>query len=244
MAGIAKNEANLLFRTLPAAMFERVTADVEEHPIRTVLIRADETPKFVFFPHGGSVASIVRSTLSGQMVEAGVVGREGAFSLHSVLAPPTATGSQAIVQSGGAFSKIEVGRLGEISAEHAPFRAALLAYASVFLDQVTQNLVCNRWHPIEQRLAKWLLMMRDRVRSDELALTQEFLGYMLGAHRPAVSVAVSALEGDGVVRHRRNALEIVTVEGVAERSCECYQPLRARLTEFEASIGSGRVLPA
>lgn len=193
-------------------------------------------PKYVFLPHARSVVSIVRSTVSGQMVEAGIVGREGIFSAHSLLAMPAPTGSQAIVQNTGSFSRLEIGRLRELCESHLAFRDAALMYTSVFLDQVTQNLVCNRLHAIEQRLAKWLLMMNDRVLSGELTLTQEFLGYMLGAHRPAVSVAVSSLEADGLVRHRRNVLEIVSVEGVVGRACECYKPLHVKLSEFAASV--------
>lgn len=233
MSTVASSANNLLLRTLPAEAWQRATA--EDHPIRTVLIDAEETPKFVWFPHSG-VASIVRTTLSGQMVEAGVVGHEGMFNVHSVLTAPQPTGSQAVVQHGGRFTSVEVSTVGELMRAHARFRDALLAYTSVFLDQVTQNLVCNRLHPIEQRLAKWLLMMRDRAGSDELHLTQEFLGYMLGVHRPGVSIAVSALEADGLVRHRRNALQIVSVEGIAARSCECHGPLQAKLLKFSESF--------
>lgn len=236
MSRIEQNDVNLLLRTLPSDVRRQLASEAEHHALRTILIHAEETPKHVFFPHAGSVVSIVRSTVSGQMVEAGIVGREGVFSVHSLLAPSVPTGSQAIVQSAGSFSRLDVSRLSELSETHAAFREATLMYASVFLDQVTQNLVCNRLHAIEQRLAKWLLMMNDRILSGELTLTQEFLGYMLGAHRPAVSVAVSALEADGLVRHRRNVLEIVDAEGVVGRACECYRPLHRKLGEFASSV--------
>jgi CRP-like cAMP-binding protein len=166
------------------------------------------------------------------MVEAGVVGGEGMFNIHTVLAAPAPTGSAAVVQNEGRFSRIEASRAKELFEEHVEFREAVLAYTSVFLDQVTQNLVCNRLHAIEQRLAKWLLVMRDRVASEELHLTQEFLSYMLGVHRPGVSIAVNALEADGLIRHGRNRIELRDVEGIVARCCECYRPLHEKLVEF------------
>jgi CRP-like cAMP-binding protein len=106
----------------------------------------------------------------------------------------------------------------------------------VFLDQVTQNLVCNRLHPIEQRLAKWLLVMQDRTQTAELHLTQEFLSYMLGVHRPGVSIAVTALEADGVIAHRRNRIALREREGIIARSCECYRPLHEKLRDFASEF--------
>ena len=227
---------NLLLGILPPEVLERAGVREEQHPIRDVLIGAEETPEFVFFPHARAVVSIVRSTASGHMVEAGVVGNEGLLNVHTILTTPGPTGSQAVVQNDGVMSVLEVGAARELFDEHEEFRDAALAYTSVFLDQVTQNLVCNRLHHIEQRLAKWLLMMRDRVDRDELHLTQEFLAYMLGVHRPGVSIAVSALEDDGLIRHRRNWLEIRDREGVLGRSCECYRPLHDKLRVFAASL--------
>ncbi|MDQ3283607.1 MAG: Crp/Fnr family transcriptional regulator [Acidobacteriota bacterium] len=229
-------EGNLLLRVLSDAELEKAGVRSEDHEIRSVLIDAEETPDYVFFPHRGGVASIVRATTSGQMVEAGVVGHEGFFNVHALLTSPAPTGSQAVVQNDGRFSRIEVKRVRELFESNAVFRDALLAYTSVFLDQVTQNLVCNRLHPIEQRLAKWLLMMRDRVPSDSLHVTQEFLGHMLGVHRPGVSIAVSALENDGLIQHRRNWLALRNREGVLLRSCECYRPLQERLTRFASAL--------
>lgn len=229
-------DGNLLLSLLSRDELERAAARVEDRRLRDIMIEAEETPKYLFFPHRGAVASIVRTIETGQMVEAGVVGHEGIFNVHALLAQPSPTASQAIVQNEGRFTRIEVVRVRELFDANRTFRDALLAYTSVFLDQVTQNLVCNRLHQIEQRLAKWLLVMRDRVLGDELHLTQEFLSYMLGVHRPGVSIAVSALETDGLVRHRRNHLEIRDHRGVVSRACECYKPLRERLDQFASRL--------
>lgn len=232
MSPIANLEGNLLLNMLPAGALRGAEPHEAEHDIRDILVEAGETPRFVFFPHAGAVCSIVRSTADGQMVEAGVVGGEGMFSVNTVLTTPAPTGSAAVVQHEGRFARIEAGRTRELFDTHPKFREAVLAYTSMFLDQVTQNLVCNRLHPIEQRLSKWLLVMRDRVAGDELHLTQEFLAYMLGVHRPGVSIAVSALEADDLIRHRRNRIELRDPAGIVSRSCECYRPLHEKLDAF------------
>lgn len=237
MSKVGGTGCNLLLGVLSAEDRERLAIREEDRPLREVLMRAEDIPRYVYFPHGGAVTSIVRPTASGQQVEAGVVGSEGMFSVHSVLAPPMAAGCHAIVQSEGRFSRVEVARIRELFGAHERFRTALLAYTSVFLDQVTQNLVCNRLHPIEQRLAKWLLMMRDRVSVDVLPLTQEFLASMLGVYRPSVSLAVGVLESEELIRHRRNLIELRDHEGVVARACECYRPLSDKLLSFSESLG-------
>jgi CRP-like cAMP-binding protein len=236
MSKVRSAGGNLLLGTLPAEVLERAGVQEHEHPLRDVLIAAEEAPSFVLFPHPGAVASIVRITASGQMVETGIVGGEGLLKVDTLLGNSTPTRSDAIVQNEGRFSRITVDKARELFDSHSAFREAVLAYTSVFLDMVTQNLVCNRLHPIEQRLAKWLLMMRDRVSSDALHLTQEFLSYMLGVHRPGVSIAVTSLENDGLIRHRRNWIELRDRPGIEARSCECYRPLHDRLRDFTAAL--------
>jgi CRP-like cAMP-binding protein len=237
MSKVDGNGGNLLLGILTSEARERLGLREEEHPIRDVLMTAEDVPRFLYFPHPGAVTSIVRPTASGQLVEAGVVGAEGMFSVNTLLAPSVATGNHAIVQSEGRFSRAEVSRVRNLFDIDDRFRDALLSYTSLFLDQVSQNLVCNRLHPIEQRLAKWLLMMRDRVSKDELHLTQDFLASMLGVYRPGVSLAVGTLEAEGLIQHRRNWIELRDREGVLARACECYRPLGDKLVSFAESLG-------
>jgi CRP-like cAMP-binding protein len=227
---------NLLLGTLDSATLRGLHIHEEDHAIAAVLITADETPAFVFFPHTAAVVSIVRSTEDGFMVESGVIGSEGMFNLQTAITEPAPTGSQAVVQGEGRFSRIEARLLREHFREDAPFRDRILAFTSLFLGQVTQNLVCNRLHPIEQRLAKWMLIIRDRTDNDELHLTQDFLAHMLGIHRPGVSIAVTALEIDGLVSHARNRLAIRDREGLLVRSCECYAVIHAGLAGFRSTF--------
>ncbi|HEX8173266.1 MAG TPA: Crp/Fnr family transcriptional regulator [Thermoanaerobaculia bacterium] len=199
-------------------------------------MRADETPDSVFFPHPGAMVSIVRTTENGSTVEAGVIGLEGMFTVQTLLSAPASSGSDAMVQIEGRFARVEYAGIREQFRVNEPFRDHLLQFAGVFLDQLTQNLVCNRLHQIEQRLAKWLLMVRDRVETDRLSLTHEFLAHMLGVHRPGVSIAVGALELDGVIQHGRNSITIRDREGLVARACECYGALHAKLEQFRAAL--------
>jgi len=227
---------NLLLNTLPSEVLRALKPTEENHKITDILIRPGETPDAIFFPHFGAVVSIIRATESGAMVEAGIVGHEGMFNVHTVITEPAATGSEAIVQIDGRVSRVDAGVLREHFRNDEAFRDLLLSFTSLFLHQVTQNLLCNRLHAIEQRLAKWLLIIRDRIDTDELHLTQNFLSHMLGVHRPGVSIAVTALENDGVIGHSRNHIRIRDHAGLLARSCECAASLRTGLDRFVASV--------
>ena len=236
MATKPKRSGNLLLNALNPKALRTLNAREEEHRITDVLLRAEETPDSVFFPHFGAVVSIIRATESGAMVEAGVVGHEGMFSVHTVIAAPAATGTEALVQIDGRVSRVDAGLLRDHFRSNESFREGLLAFTSLFLHQVTQNLLCNRLHPIEQRLAKWLLIIRDRIDTDELHLTQDFLSHMLGVHRPGVSIAVTALEADGVIGHSRSYIKIRHRQALRSRSCECSEPLSTDLKRFVSSF--------
>jgi CRP-like cAMP-binding protein len=236
MATTQKRSGNLLLNILNPKVLRTLNAREEDHRITDILIKPGETPGSIFFPHFGAVVSIIRATESGSMVEAGVVGHEGMFSVHTVIAAPAATGTEALVQIDGRVSRVNAGLLRNHFRRDEKFRDLLLAFTSLFLHQVTQNLLCNRLHGIEQRLAKWLLIIRDRIDTDELHLTQDFLSHMLGVHRPGVSIAVTALESDGMIGHSRNYIRIRDHKGLLASSCECYSPLHAGLKRFVGSI--------
>jgi CRP-like cAMP-binding protein len=228
-------EGNLLLTALPEEDLVMLEAQIERLPIRTVLLEAGDQPRHLVFPMSRGVVSIVRTTSTGQMVEAGVVGDEGLLNIHHMLTTATPGASRAIVQNDGVFAKVPIARARALFDRNPSFRSAVLAYTSVFLDQVTQNVVCNGLHALEQRLAKWLLLMYDRTGSKALHITQEFLSYMLGVHRPGVSITVTALTSEGLIDHRRNWIELTNLEGIESRSCECYRPLRTRLQDFRAT---------
>ena len=110
------------------------------------------------------------------------------------------------------------------------FRTLMYSHLQAFLEQVLVSVACNGAHRLKQRLARWLLMMRDRSDDDTLEITQSLLAEMLGVHRPTVSNAARELERTGLIARNRRHITIVDRQGLAEASCECYQLVRARLT--------------
>lgn len=235
MADVSRN---LILSTLSPTTLASLEAREERRGLTDIMTRADEKDAPVFFPHVGAAVSIVRATEDGWQIESGIVGSEGLVNLQSVLTEPAAPGVQTVVQGEGIFTRVEADRVRSLFQSDQKFRDNVLAFATTFLAQLTQNLVCNRLHPIEQRLSKWLLIMSDRTDSSELHLTQEFLAQMLGVHRPGVSLAVSAIENVGLITHTRNRIVIRDRDALLVHSCECARSIHTSLQSLRDSFSA------
>jgi hypothetical protein len=229
---------NLFLDALSIQTRAALGGETSFHERAQILSPADTPPLFVYFPHTGAVTSVIRSTAAGATVEAGVVGCEGFSSIHSVIAAPAPTRTDEVVQVAGDFTRVTSIAARSLFQGDTSFRDRTLAYTSSFLNQVTQHAVCNRLHAIEQRLAKWLLTMRDRVIEDELHLTHEFLSRMLGIHRPGVSIAIAALQIESIIEHGRNRIVIRDQVGLLARACECYEVLHEDLIRLRTTLTS------
>jgi CRP-like cAMP-binding protein len=141
--------------------------------------------------------------------------------MHAFLSPDT-IGADAVIQITGSISRVPLRQVRELLNGETAVRELLLTYAGAFLTQVSQHAVCNRLHSIEERLAKWLLGVRDRIDSDEVGLTHDFLSHMLGIRRSGVTVAIGALVLDGLVQQSRSSVTIIDRDGLEGRACECY----------------------
>jgi CRP-like cAMP-binding protein len=171
------------------------------------------------------VISVTRSTETGATVEVGIVGSEGVVSIETLFLP-SARGADAVVQIGGMISFLPLATFRE-ALNDTGVRDAVLRYASMFVTQISQHSVCNRLHSIEQRLAKWLLGVQDRIDTNHIELTQDFLSHMLGIRRSGVSIALGELTLAGVLEHTRGSVTVVDREGLEQYACECYRILRA-----------------
>lgn len=191
------------------------------HDSHDVLIEADESSDYLYFPHRGSVVSLTRSVQTGATVEVAIVGFEGVVNVQIILAG-TAIGIESIVQVRGTLSRVRTADVRELMERDVRVRELLMLYAATFLAQVTQHTLCNRLHSVEQRLAKWLLGVHDRIESNTIRLTHDFLAQMMGTRRPGVTVAIGDLALDGLITSVRNAVTIVDRDGLKQRSCECY----------------------
>lgn len=189
----------------------------------TLLQRAGMRSEHAFFPIAGAI-SLVRE-LHGTSVEVGVVGSEGVVGLDIITGATTQL-NNAIVQGAGSAWRMPAEYLAERFERHRALRIELLRFTDAFITQISQTAACNRVHPIEARLGRWLLMMDDRVAAPQIRLTQEFLGQMLGARTASVNEAVQKLEALGVIAHRRQQITIRDRAGLERASCECYEVVR------------------
>ncbi len=173
-----------------------------------------------YFPLTG-LLSIVAIDADGGIVEVGTAGNEGMVGLHSFLGLP-ASPFQTMGQVPGEHARLPIGALLAAAAPGTALHALLLRYAQAFAVLAGQSAACNRLHPVEERCARWLLMVRDRARADTFPLTHDVLGQMLGVRRASVTVALGILQTAGFIAYRRGVVTIRDREGLEGTACACY----------------------
>ncbi len=183
-----------------------------------------EPIEFAYFPTG-AVFSALRVMAGGDAIEVATVGSEGLVG-YSAASGRARSPNQVIAQIGGEALRIEAQALRDRASRKGPFRELLGAYEEAYMAQVSQSVACNGLHGLGQRCCRWLLMSRDRVGSDELRLTHEYLGMMLGARRASVTEVLRPLQEAGLVRSWRGVLSILDRAGLEARACECYRVVR------------------
>ena len=169
----------------------------------------------------------------GSSVEVGIVGKDGATDVATVLGDDIST-HRGFVQLAGSALRLSAGVLKEELRRDGALRSVLLRYTRFTLAQATQSAACNRLHSLDQRCARWLLSIRGRVGGDSFPMTHEFLAYMLGVRRAGVTVAAQALQVDGLIRYARSQLTILDANGLEARACECNRVLE---NEFARLLG-------
>jgi CRP-like cAMP-binding protein len=230
---------NCLLLAFPPDVAAHLNGKQERMPFAHVVFQFGEEAKEAFFPQKGTVISLIRGSLDGGDVEVGVVAREGFTEIHSLLASPSYR-AQGIVQAEGLVTRVSLAALRDVLGSDQAARNLLLGYVSVHLEQVTQNALCNGIHTIEQRLSKWLLIMRDRVGNDTLHLKHEFLAHMLGIRRSGVTVAVGKLTDCGLIEHARNKIVLLKPSAIEERACDCYAAITDVHEAFNARLRGGQ----
>jgi CRP-like cAMP-binding protein len=189
-------------------------------PSHLVLHEGGGKLEFTHFPNRG-VISLVVVMKDGGTAEAGIVGNEG-FTGTPAAVGLSRSPLQSVVQITGDGFRVEVAAL-QNTLESAPHLQMMLSrYAVVQGMQVAQTAACNRLHDIKQRLARWLLMTQDRVDSETLPITHDFLATMLGTDRPSVSVAAGVLQKEKLIEYSRGAVKIVNRKKLEDSACECY----------------------
>jgi CRP-like cAMP-binding protein len=220
---------NRLLLALPSRNLDRLMPKLEEircHRAQ-VLMNADSALDHVFFPDSG-VVSVVAVYADGSIIEMATVGKEGFTDVQAIFGAKRSS-VQLLVQIPGSAARMSRAAFARAMQSMPSFRSVMDAYVQAFLEQVMVSVACNGAHNLKQRLARWLLMMRDRSDGDALPITQSLLAEMLGVQRPTITNALRELESGGLIEPGRRQITIVDRKGLTEASCECYQLVRTRL---------------
>jgi CRP-like cAMP-binding protein len=180
----------------------------------------------VYFP-GRSVVSLLTVVDGHEALEVGLVGHDGMVGIPLALGIDVSP-VRALVQGAGSALQMSAGRFRKAFDASPPLQRGLHRYAHELMAQITQTAACNRFHMVDTRLARWLLMTRDRVRSSEFYLTHEFLAHMLGVRRVGVTEAASSLQRQKLIEYSRGNIQILDNPGLEAASCSCYRKVTAQ----------------
>jgi CRP-like cAMP-binding protein len=214
---------------LPSSNLKQLMPELERIACHRgqILMDADSPLDHIFFPDSG-VVSVVAVYGDGSIIEMATVGREGCSAVQAVFGAKTSS-VRLLVQIPGEAARMPRAAFTRAMASMPSFRTLMFAYVQAFLEQVMVSVACNGAHDLKQRLARWLLMMRDRGDDDALQITQNLLAEMLGVQRPSITNAAKELESAGLIERGRREVTILDRKGLTEASCECYQLVRARI---------------
>jgi CRP-like cAMP-binding protein len=220
---------NRLLLALSSRNLKQVMPELEHVrcPREQVLMDADSSLDHIYFPDSG-VISVLAVYADGTVIEMATIGREGCTGMQAVFGAKVSS-AQLLVQIPGTAAKMSRVAFTRAMQSMPSFRSLMYSYVHAFLEQVMVSVACNGAHSLTERLARWLLMMRDRSDDDALPITQNLLAEMLGVQRPTITNAARELERAGLIERGRRQVTILDRRGLTEASCECYQLVRSRV---------------
>jgi CRP-like cAMP-binding protein len=229
--------ANRLIAALPLRRRTRLLANCEQVELQfaTVLCVEGKPLEDVYFPMD-SVISLVTVLADGARLEVGIIGNEGMFGT-SILLGVNVSPLRAVVQGSGSALRMSAAAFRRHCKQDVDLREVMNRYVHVLMEQLAQTAACTRYHRVESRLARWLLMTRERVGNDRFHLTHEFLAYMLGVRRAGVTQAARSLHARGLIDYRRGAITVLDAPRLQKASCACY--VRGNRI-YERTLGSVR----
>lgn len=193
-------------------------------PLGTIIHREHEPIKYVYFPNQ-SMISLVATMENGATTEISLVGKEGMIGLPVILGGKSIN-YEAVVQVTGTAMRIKAETLEEHFERFPQLRKIVLLYVQIRLSYISQLAACNRQHKIEKRMARWLLLVQDCLKTEHLPLTQEFISNMLGTNRAGVTIAAQKLQNSGMISYSRGSIKVNDRKQLEAVSCECYEVMK------------------
>ena len=222
MLDSAEPRNNFLLAALPDSEWGRWQPLLEkvEMPLGQVLYEPGNTLAHVYFPTT-SIVSLLYVMENGASAEIAVVGNEGLVGI-SLFMGGESTPSRAVVQSAGHGLRLKAQLMKNEFERAGPVLHLLLRYTQALITQMAQTAACNRHHTLDQQLCRWLLLSLDRLRTNDLAMTQELIANMLGVRREVVTEAALKLQQAGLISYARGRITVLDRAGLEKRTCECY----------------------
>ncbi len=227
---------NYLLSALPQEEFVRLTPKMESMSFKLgeVLYEFGEKMQYAYFPTT-AIISLLYIMENGATAEIGVIGNDGIVGTSLFLGGETTT-SRAIIQSEGGAIRMRTKDLKTEFKLGGRFQEILLRYTQALMTQISQTAVCNRLHPIEQQLCRWLLLSHDRLDSNKLVMTHDLISNMLGVRREGVTLAAKKLAARKLIINNRGTITVIDRQGLEAAVCECYAVVN---TEYNRLLGRG-----
>jgi CRP-like cAMP-binding protein len=234
---------NLVLASVPPKDSERLWARLELVPLKfgQVLYQPEKPIQHVYFPLD-SVISLLTPVDKRRSLEVGMVGSEGMVGTPFILGIGVSA-VRALVQGGGTAMRMASAPFRTEFGRNPALRQALYRYTYALMAQISQTAACNRFHRAEARVARWLLMTRDRVGSDDFPLTHEFLAHMLGLRREGVTEAAGVFRRRKLISYNRGQLRILNFEGLKAESCSCYRTVNIMVERMQTQQPAGCTEP-
>ena len=238
--------SNRLLHSLPPRDLKQLVPNLESIRCEPeqILLDGDALLDHVFFPNSGVISAVAVYT-DGNVIEMATIGREGCAGGVQAFFGARRSSARHLVQIPASAARMSRVAFDRAMKSMPSFRELMLAYVQAFLEQVMVSVACNGRHSLKQRLARWLLMMRDRSDADVMSITQDLLAEMLAVRRPTLTHAVAELEEAGLIRRGRGQITVLDLQGLIKVSCECYQLVRQRVASHlpQSYVDAGVILP-
>jgi CRP-like cAMP-binding protein len=227
---------NLLLTCLPRDVYARIEPDLKPHSFKAghVLHHPGDKINDLYFPTTCMISVTVRAA-GGQTIEVDTVGNREVVGINALMGDRETTFTEYIVQVAGDAVGIAANAIKKEFNRNTEMRYVMLKYVQAMIAEISQNVACNRIHSLDERCARWLLEVRERIESDEIPLTQHFIAEMLGVRRASVAEAVAKLKRKKILGNDRGRIHITNVQGLEKASCECYRALKK---EYDRLLGT------